>query len=409
MKTKINKNEQYACGSTIYRNIPILISFRRGIYTHKNIQQTNITATLIKGKQLFILLVSIMAFYGCRNNNHKTSSMDVIKINESTTTPISLSTIVESSEIILLETAESCLLESIFGIEVTADYVFAHDRKNLFQFNRNGKFIRKIGESGKGPNEYIYINCFTIDEQTEHVFIGSLGKILCFDFDGNFVFEINKYKFFDYLKVVNGQLWDIHQGTVKSAKPPMAYQYQIDMYSLESGMLIDTFLIKTINVEAETFFTSPKVQYISETYENIYLYCPVLLHDAIVRDTLYTYENNSLAPSIKLDFSDLGTTEGSNKNVFITNIFRTQRFLFAEYSHERTNKTFLYDFSDHQKYHLNNGFNDDIYGTGEVSLIPLDLKTNHMYFVKNGYELEGTIDGVNENSNPVAFIVKLKE
>lgn len=364
----------------------------------------------MKLRNLFLLLlICILLIFGCKNNNNKQLNLKIIEINEADAASINLSVIAESSEVIKLEASKACIMGTILGIEVSGDYLFARDGLNIYQFDRRGKFIQKIGVSGKGPHEYINITCFTIDAQSEKVFIGSLGKILCFDFDGNFIMEIKKYKFFDYLKVVNRQLWAFYQDMVKSDQNPLVNQCRVDKYSIEDGNIEDSLVIKTIKMEKETYTYSSKMQYLSENWDKLYLYCPVLVPDPIVRDTLYTFQNDSLLPVVKLDFSDFGTDGSDKKNVFITNIFRTQRFLFAEYFYQRKNKTFMYDFSDDKKYNMNGGFNDNIYGTGEVSLVPLNLKSNQMYFAKNGFELEGIIDGVNEDSNPVVFLVKLKE
>lgn len=364
----------------------------------------------MKSRNPFLLLLCcILIVFGCKNYNGKQSRLEVIEINASDTVPLNLSVIAESSEIIKLEASEACIMDNLLGLEESADYIFARDRKNLYQFDRKGKFIRKIGTSGKGPHEYNSINCFTIDAQSKKVLIGTLGKILCFDFEGNFILEIKKYKFFDYLKVVNGQLWTFYQQMVKSDQKPLVYQYRVDKYSLEDGIIKDSLLIKSIKLEKETYTYSPKMQYLSELRDKLYLYCPVLVDEPVVRDTLYIFQNNSLVPVVKLDFSDYKITGDAKKNVYITNIFRTKGFLFAEYFYRQKNKTFMYDFAADKKYTLNAGINDNIYGTGAVSLVPLNLTSGQVYFAKNGYELEGKIDGVNENSNPVVFFVKLKE
>jgi hypothetical protein len=47
--------------------------------------------------------------------------------------------------------------------------------------------------------------------------------------------------------------------------------------------------------------------------------------------------------------------------------------------------------------------------TSLINLMPLDLKTGEFCFVKNGFELDGVVDGVNENSNPVIFFVRTKD
>ena len=67
--------------------------------------------------------------------------------------PISMKEDVESIEYVPLETTDSCLISNLMNLQVTADYMFMYNGKTeeVLQFNREGKFIRKIGCQGNGP------------------------------------------------------------------------------------------------------------------------------------------------------------------------------------------------------------------------------------------------------------------
>jgi len=43
--------------------------------------------------------------------------------------------------------------------------------KGLYAFNKEGKFIRKYGNRGNGPGEYLSIKDFTIDTENEIVYL----------------------------------------------------------------------------------------------------------------------------------------------------------------------------------------------------------------------------------------------
>ena len=60
----------------------------------------------------------------------------------------------------------------------------------LFQFQRNGKFIRKIGKTGHGPGEYTNIRNLCVIDDT--VYIASAGKssFICYTTGGEFCHEI---------------------------------------------------------------------------------------------------------------------------------------------------------------------------------------------------------------------------
>lgn len=101
---------------------------------------------------------------------------------------INLSSIGKEVSYIPLETAPECLIKSINKILFSDSYIFISELNRLLQFDKNGKFIRPIGSSGRGPEEYSHISDFCIDEQKKEIYIISIysPKIWIFDFDGIF-------------------------------------------------------------------------------------------------------------------------------------------------------------------------------------------------------------------------------
>ena len=84
------------------------------------------------------------------------------------------STIYKRVSIIPLETNESCLIGIISKIRVFDQFIFVLDfssAKTLFVFDKEGHFIRKIGNVGQGPGEYIMPIDFTIDIDNKALYI----------------------------------------------------------------------------------------------------------------------------------------------------------------------------------------------------------------------------------------------
>ena len=80
------------------------------------------------------------------------------------TRDIKLSDIADEVQYIPLETNSECILSKGYTIVPTKDYFFIADgEKPLFVFDREGKFVRKIGKVGKGPGEFHNGNQFHID------------------------------------------------------------------------------------------------------------------------------------------------------------------------------------------------------------------------------------------------------
>ncbi len=79
---------------------------------------------------------------------------------------IKLSEIASDFEFIPLETKEECLVTVGNSSHLGEKYfVFEVRSKGIYQFSRDGWFIRKIVEHGKGPTEFLR-GSWTVDEKT---------------------------------------------------------------------------------------------------------------------------------------------------------------------------------------------------------------------------------------------------
>ena len=93
-------------------------------------------------------------------------------------------------EYIPLETTDSSVMWSAFQYVVSDDYVIANDTQYIFFFDRKtGKFIRKFGYIGDGPDEYTRNYKFVIDLKTQECFIYDMMKnnLQVYDFHGKFL------------------------------------------------------------------------------------------------------------------------------------------------------------------------------------------------------------------------------
>lgn len=99
------------------------------------------------------------------------------------------------SEIIKLETTDSCLISNVGKIKTDGDLLFIKCGQALglpdvlFVFNRNGKFIRRISSKGQGPQEYIVLSSYYLDKQKKTVnIVDDYRKcILTFSYDGKYI------------------------------------------------------------------------------------------------------------------------------------------------------------------------------------------------------------------------------
>lgn len=67
--------------------------------------------------------------------------------------------------LVVLPTSDSLLIGEIYRIRSQGDYVYLSDGANLYKFHLNGSYQGKISRQGQGPEEYINIGDFHIDNQ----------------------------------------------------------------------------------------------------------------------------------------------------------------------------------------------------------------------------------------------------
>jgi len=176
-----------------------------------------------------------------------------IKANISNVKAINLSTIGKEIKYIPLETRPECLLQNIMNVEFSDEYIFVNDDNNqLLQFDLTGKFIRKIGTQGRGPEEYLYMFDFCLNKATREIYILSYPSRMVFGFDGKFKKSLKQsgrpaqmlffkpaYFFYQFPNVSSKELihkysWmitDINEVTIRTYKTTLR-RYSMPGYSL---------------------------------------------------------------------------------------------------------------------------------------------------------------------------------
>lgn len=129
--------------------------------------------------------------FGCTSNNDNMSGdlpvIDVTKEYKEISLDVHE---IADVEYIPLETTDSSVMWSAFQYVVSDDYVIADDTQYIFFFDRKtGKFIRKFGYIGDGPEEYTRNYKFAIDLKTQECFIYDMMKnnLQVYDFHGKFL------------------------------------------------------------------------------------------------------------------------------------------------------------------------------------------------------------------------------
>ena len=104
---------------------------------------------------------------------------------------ILLSEIAYSIRYIPLETNNKCLIRGLKGSNIirTKEYFFLPWIDKLFQYTKDGKFIRTLGRKGGGPGEFNWIMQIDVDEKKGLVYmLTTTGKINIYSMEtGKFI------------------------------------------------------------------------------------------------------------------------------------------------------------------------------------------------------------------------------
>jgi len=176
----------------------------------------------MKRKYLLIIIYSLALSISCTKHNKTIESSEsgryVIDLDNIANNPddsFVYSTFYKGIKTILLETNDSCLVGEIKKMQVYDQFIFILDKniaKSLLVFDREGRFIRKIGGIGGGPGEYVEPTDFTLDTENRTIFVldKHTKRINKYDLiTGNFLYSINLQNSLnsEHVEIIGGKLY----------------------------------------------------------------------------------------------------------------------------------------------------------------------------------------------------------
>ena len=130
-----------------------------------------------------LILLACLMFCDSEHNQNLGDDLPVINLVESNHVNSSTKEFFESVEYIKLETTPGCWLGDDLDVFVTDKFIVTASYKQnvAYLFDRkSGKFIKQIGQKGKGPNDYDYISGGRLFDEQEMILYcdkGSTEKI----------------------------------------------------------------------------------------------------------------------------------------------------------------------------------------------------------------------------------------
>jgi len=117
---------------------------------------------------------------------------------------IPLSTIASDVEYIVLETREECMVRPVVRYYFTDSLIFIKNFDHILKFSRNGKFIERIGTSGRGPGEIDLVRNLSLlpDQKMLVVQKNYQRELLFFSFTGKLIKALDYEPHIENFKVL---------------------------------------------------------------------------------------------------------------------------------------------------------------------------------------------------------------
>ena len=231
--------------------------------------------------------------------------------------------IIENYTFIPLETSENSLMGDIEDLCTDDNYIFVFDHSNskVLQFTDDGKFVRKVGNQGRGPQEYNEIWNIALDKETKRICLLDLAgrKLIYFDYDGNCVKEEPLYYLFTDLQFEKGMRY-IYTGSAYNKNAPRVDLHKLVVSDNEQRPLYRGFPI-TERIR-DNFCFVPQYP-IRKFVDGIY-------YQELMSDTIWNVEADKYIPSYVLNFPERGELFSSAERENITDELYRQKIRLAE-------------------------------------------------------------------------------
>lgn len=282
-------------------------------------------------------------------------------INDIGNKEITLSSVIKRLEYVPLNTPKNLPVDILLSVKISNDYIFALDRsQHLFRFDKDGNFLNLIGQKGEGPEDYLGVVSFDIDDKKKIVYLLDIykHKVKKYSMSGKYIGSIDVPE-----DIVNVTLKN--DSCFIGYKPWYMSDDNVDRLILftENFKSLETFTLnkfdnkKNVKIDifrmAEFYNTSGK-SYIRIPFDN----------------TIHTIaENNNIHKNF---FIELGNyllpkdiavnTELYNKNIdsqylFELNVKHIDNWVYISYFYNKEHYRVVYDINSKSFYTISKGRN----------------------------------------------------
>ncbi|MDR2586141.1 MAG: 6-bladed beta-propeller [Prevotellaceae bacterium] len=212
--------------------------------------------------------------------------------------PVDVKALFSDIGFIKLDTSSKAYMYMPFTLRVLKDKIYILDigvHGAVLMFDISGKFIRKIGEIGRGPGELLSMHGIEIDYNRNRLYItdNSGSQTVAFDLDGNYLFSVP-------LGDIGGFNAITPSGNIVNESFNSSFGYDFkNMVQRENIKILDT--TGKVLMQGFEYNHSRKINAMFKTLSvsesGHVTFCPVFC------DTIYSVTESSITPLYSFDFS----------------------------------------------------------------------------------------------------------
>lgn len=357
-----------------------------------------------------VLLLILMTMNSCSNNQNK--GLLTVSVDISSASPLPLSEIATDIHPIKLELTDNSLIGRAGRVLYDGHFILVQNNspRSILLFDNTGKFIRRIGAIGQGPGEYTTLLDIAADFKNKLVYASSYRKLICYDFEGRFIRE-TAIPAIDYpwcISFINSMLHFIGRYSRESSNENS--YFGSSLYVTDDNLqLTDSMELKRVINPRMIWSQHWYGDHITQCDDNTFVYEFEFNPEPFLRDTLFQVKDKiHLHPHLRLDFHTSGMDDSGERALYILNIYRSSRYIFAIYGQTVTNNYFWFCHDTHtgKGYSMKDGFTDDIRHLGTtVNIRPFVNDADMFYYLVTDIEEYPE----QEEPNPTLYIGKLKK
>jgi hypothetical protein len=335
-----------------------------------------------------------------------------------------------------LQTTEQNVLPEIKEIVFSKSFFLTHNYANINMFRYDGSFVTKIGNEGRGPNEFTVAHDLDINPKNESIYLvdGWLKKFLVYNKNGKLTRT--------FKSPLVGAVY------FRMAKDGILCYNQNNMANIENSyILIDTtgkVIMNYPNTYKWQHKTNPSYGFLHENL--FYRFNNQIFKKEMYSDTVFVYRNKAFEPHLLIDVGKLRITPEARTNSPVEyiihnflvpkSLFECGNYIYYEFNFQANDKnegfSFIVSKVDNFRvlFDPEKGLVNDF--DGGLNILPqtakdintmvawidaLQLKTyvasetfkrNNPKFPEKKKELKILADKLKETDNPVVILIKIK-